>query len=303
MPAVEMFRMLGSGTESVIAAIRVARLATGKRRVVKIGGAYHGWWDQLVYSLKVPNTKRYEAHGIPAACTRQTDEARPNDLDSLERVLAFNRLRGGTACVLIEPVGPESGTRPVAMDYNKGVRELCDKYGALLVFDEVVTAFRIGLGGAQGYFGVRPDLTTFGKIVAGGYPSAGGLGGRRDLIMLMAAGLETGKKRAYVGGTMAANPLSAAAGYFTLREIEKRDACAVAGRAGDRLAAGLQGPDRGARPALRRLQPGLHRPPRDRGRHVLRARPSPRSADSSARPRRASILWRSTARPTRRRAS
>ncbi len=240
MPAVEMFRMLGSGTESVLAAIRVARLATRKKRVVKIGGAYHGWSDQLVYSLKVPNTKRYEAHGIPAACFRYTDEARPNDLASLERVLARNRLRGGTACVLIEPVGPESGTRPVAMDYNKGVRALCDKYGALLVFDEVVTAFRIGLGGAQGFFGVKPDLTTFGKIVAGGYPSAGGLGGRRDLVMLMAAGLETGKKRAYVGGTMAANPLSSAAGYFSLREIEKRDACAVAGRAGDRLTGGLQ---------------------------------------------------------------
>ena len=240
MPAVEMFRMLGSGTESVLAAIRVARLVTRKKRVVKIGGAYHGWSDQLVYSLKVPNTKRYEAHGIPAACFRYTDEARPNDLASLERVLARNRLRGGTACVLIEPVGPESGTRPVAKDYNKGVRSLCDKYGALLVFDEVVTAFRIGLGGAQGYFDVKPDLTTFGKIVAGGYPSAGGLGGRRELVMLMAAGLETGKKRAYVGGTMAANPLSSAAGYFSLREIEKRDACAVAGRAGDRLTAGLR---------------------------------------------------------------
>ncbi|HPB66453.1 MAG TPA: aminotransferase class III-fold pyridoxal phosphate-dependent enzyme, partial [Spirochaetales bacterium] len=103
-----------------------------------------------------------------------------------------------------------------------------------------VTAFRIGLEGAQGYFGVRPDLTTFGKIVAGGYPSAGGLGGRKDLILMMAAGLESGKKRAYVGGTMAANPLSAAAGYFTIKEIEKRDACAVAGRAGDRLTAGLK---------------------------------------------------------------
>lgn len=240
MPAVEMFRMLGSGTESVLAAIRVARLATGKKRVVKVGGAYHGWSDQLVYSLKVPKTRRYEAHGIPSACTRFTDEASPNDLASLERVLARNRLRGGTACVLIEPLGPESGTRPVAKAYNAGVRDLCDKYGALLVFDEVVTAFRVGLGGAQGYFGVKPDLTTFGKIVAGGYPSAGGLGGRRDLVMLMAAGLETGKKRAYVGGTMAANPLSAAAGYFTLKEIEKRDACAVAGRAGDRLTAGLK---------------------------------------------------------------
>lgn len=240
MPAVEMFRMLGSGTEAVMAAIRVARLATGKRRVVKIGGAYHGWSDQLVYSLKIPKTKRFEAHGIPAKASRLTDEAAPNDLGSLERVLRRNRLRGGTACVLIEPVGPESGTRPVDFGYNKGVRELCDKYGALLVFDEVVTAFRVGLQGAQGYFGVAPDLTTFGKIVAGGYPSAGGLGGRKDLILRMAAGLESGKKRAYVGGTMAANPLSAAAGYFTLKEIERRDACAVAGRAGDRLTSGLK---------------------------------------------------------------
>ncbi|MBL8967485.1 MAG: aminotransferase class III-fold pyridoxal phosphate-dependent enzyme [Spirochaetaceae bacterium] len=240
MPAVEMFRMLGSGTESVMAAIRVARLATGKKRVVKMGGAYHGWSDQLVFSLKVPKTRRYEAHGIPGACTALTDEAAPNDLDSLERVLRANRLRGGTACVLVEPLGPESGTRPVARDYNQGVRALCDKYGALLVFDEVVTAFRVGLGGAQGYFGVRPDLTAFGKIVAGGYPSAGGLGGRKDLVLLMAAGLESGKRRAYVGGTMAANPLSAAAGYYTLREIEKRGACAAAGRAGDRLTAGLK---------------------------------------------------------------
>ncbi|MBU0927817.1 MAG: aminotransferase class III-fold pyridoxal phosphate-dependent enzyme [Spirochaetes bacterium] len=240
MPAVEMFRMLGSGTEAVMAAIRVARLATGKKRVVKIGGAYHGWSDQLVFSLKIPKTGRFEAHGIPPRASSLTDEAAPNDLASLERVLRLNRLRGGTACVLIEPLGPESGTRPVAFDYNKGVRALCDEYGALLVFDEVVTAFRVGLEGAQGYFGVAPDLTTFRKIVAGGYPSAGGLGGRKDLILRMAAGLESGKKRAYVGGTMAANPLSAAAGYFTLKEIEKRDACAVAGRAGDRLCAGLK---------------------------------------------------------------
>lgn len=240
MPAVEMFRMLGSGTEAVMAAIRVARLASGKKRVVKIGGAYHGWSDQLVYSLKIPKTGRFEAHGIPARASSLTDEAAPNDLGSLERVLARNRLRGGTACVLIEPMGPESGTRPVDFGYNKGVRALCDKYGALLIFDEVVTAFRIGLEGAQGYFGVAPDLTTFGKIVAGGYPSAGGLGGRKDLILRMAAGLQSGKKRAYVGGTLAANPLSAAAGYFTLKEIAKRDACAVAGRAGDRLCSGLK---------------------------------------------------------------
>jgi glutamate-1-semialdehyde 2,1-aminomutase len=239
MPSVEMFRMLGSGTEAVMAAVRLARLVTGKRKVVKIGGAYHGWSDQLVYSLKIPGTKRFEAHGIPRATTRHTREAAPNNLASLERVLRANRWAGGTACVLIEPVGPESGTRPVDFDFNAGVRKLCDRYGALLVFDEVVTAFRIGLGGAQGYFGVRPDLTCFGKIVAGGYPSAGGLGGRRDLMLHVAAGIESGKKRVYVGGTLAANPLSAAAGYFTLKEIERTGACEKAGKAGDRLTRGL----------------------------------------------------------------
>ena len=115
-----------------------------------------------------------------------------------------------------------------------------DRFGALLIFDEVVTGFRVGLGGAQGYFNVRPDLTVFGKVVAGGYPAAGGVGGRRDLVLRMAAGLESGKKRAYVGGTLAANPLSAAAGYFAIREIARTDACRVAGRAGDRLTRGLQ---------------------------------------------------------------
>jgi glutamate-1-semialdehyde 2,1-aminomutase len=240
MPAVEMFRMLGSGTEAVMAALRVARLATKRKRVIKIGGAYHGWSDQMVYSLKLPKSGRFEAHGIPRACVKYTHEAAPNDLASLERVLFWNRLRGGTAAVIVEPVGPESGTRPVDKDYNAGVRALCDKFGALLIFDEVVTGFRVGMGGAQGYFGVRPDLTVFGKVVAGGYPAAGGVGGRRDLMLLMAAGLESGKKRAYVGGTLAANPLSAAAGFFAIQEMARTNACEKAGQAGDRITKGLQ---------------------------------------------------------------
>ena len=238
-PSVEMFRMLGSGTEAVMAALRVARLATGKKRIIKMGGAYHGWSDQMVYSLKIPGTRRFEAHGIPRVCTSLTSEAASNDLGSLERVLIRNRVLGGTAAVIVEPIGPESGTRPVDFDYNAGVRRLCDKYGAVLIFDEVVSAFRISLSGAQGYYGVKPDLTIFGKIVAGGYPSAGGIGGRKDLIKRLAAGLESGKKRAYCGGTMAANPLSAAAGYFTIKEIEKTNACAVANEAGNRLSRGL----------------------------------------------------------------
>lgn len=240
VPGVDMYRALGSGTEAVMAAIRVARLATKKKKIIKIGGAYHGWSDQMVYGMRIPGTGRFEAHGIPAACTRHTQEVRPNNLAALERKLIMNKVRGGTAAVIVEPMGPESGTRPVSEDYNQNVRALCDKYGALLIFDEVVTAFRIGISGAQGYFNVLPDLTVFGKVVSGGYPAAGGLGGRQELMSFLAAGIEGAKKRAMVGGTLSANPLSCAAGYFTLREIEKSDACAKAGVAGDRLTAGLQ---------------------------------------------------------------
>lgn len=241
MPNVEMFRMLGSGTESVMAAIRVARNATKAKRIIKVGGAYHGWSDQMVYGLKIPGSRSFlESHGIPSSCYGTTDEVRPNDLDMLEKMLKINKFRGGTAAVIVEPVGPESGTRPIDFDYNKGVRQLCDKYGALFIFDEVVTGFRIGLGGAQGYFGVVPDLTIFGKVVAGGYPAAGGVGGKREFVSGMAAGVGTMMKRAYVGGTLAANPLSAYAGYCAIQEIEKTNACEKAGLAGDRLANGLQ---------------------------------------------------------------
>ncbi len=241
MPNVEMFRMLGSGTESVMAALRIARIATGHKRIIKIGGAYHGWSDQMVYGLKIPGSRGLlESHGIPSPAYARTDEVRPNDLNMLEGMLRRNKLKGGTAAVIVEPVGPESGTRPVAFDYNKGVRDLCDKYGALLIFDEVVTGFRVGLSGAQGLFDIVPDLTVFGKIVAGGYPAAGGVGGKKEYAGLMAAGLASGKHRAYVGGTLAANPLSALAGYTAIREIARTGACEIAGRAGDRLADGLK---------------------------------------------------------------
>ena len=238
---VDMFRMLGSGTEACMAAIRVARLATGKKNIIKMGGGYHGWSDSLVYALRIPGTAGFDAHGIPRSSRKYTQEAFPNDIRSLERRLRRNKLSGrGTAAVIVEPMGTESGTRPVDQEHNKQIRELCDRYGALLIFDEVVTAFRVGISGAQGYFGVKPDLTVFGKVVAGGYPAAGGLGGSRDLMEYLAAGLQTGKKRAMVGGTMAANPLSSAAGYYTLMEIKEQRACEKAGAAGDRLTQGLQ---------------------------------------------------------------
>jgi len=241
IPGIEMLRLFGSGTEADMAAIRVARLATGNKYIIKMGGAYHGWSDQLAYGIRIPGTKNLEAHGVTENCFEFTQEFFPNNAEELEKLLKQNTDNGGTAAVLMEPMGPESGTRPLYKGFNRQVRDLCDKYGALLVFDEVVTAFRIGLSGAQGYFGVTPDLTVLGKVLAGGYPSAGGLGGKKEYMRYLAAGIAGGgAQKALVGGTLAANPLSAAAGYFTLCEMEKTFAVEKAGMAGDRLTEGLQ---------------------------------------------------------------
>jgi len=241
MPAVEMFRMLGSGTESVMAAIRGARVFTGKKKIIKVGGAYHGWSDPMVYGMHIPGTGRMEAKGIPGGASANTQEFYPNDLGALKRKLIFNRLSGGTAAVIVEPVGPESGTRPVPFEFNRKVRQLCDEFGALLIFDEVVTGFRMGMGGAQGYFDIKPDLTIFGKCITGGYPMAGGVGGRAEIMRCFAAGIGGGTgERAYIGGTLSANPLSCVAGYYALLEMERTNAPVIAGQAGDRLTKGLQ---------------------------------------------------------------
>jgi glutamate-1-semialdehyde 2,1-aminomutase len=241
MPHIEMYRSLGSGTEAVMAAVRAARAFTGKNIVIKVGGAYHGWSDTLVYGLRVPGTFRMNAKGIPFGATSQTREAFPHDVGALRRKLMENRARGGTAAIVVEPLGPESGTRPAPRDFNARVRELCDEFGALLIFDEVVTGFRVGMGGAAGYFGVKPDLTVLGKAVSGGYPMAGGVGGRADVMAVFGSGLD-GKSGAHiqVGGTLSANPLSCAAGYFAIEEMARTNAPVIAGRAGDRLTKGLQ---------------------------------------------------------------
>ena len=168
VPSVQKFRMLGSGTEACMVAARIARLKTKKKNILKMGGAYHGWSDQLAYGIRVPGTKGLMSKGVPNFVFKHTNEFFPGDLDDLERKLKMNELTGGTAAIYIEPVGPESGTRPVSKKFIKGAEWLAHKYGALLVFDEVVTGFRIGPGGAQSYFGVDPDLTIFGKIIAGG---------------------------------------------------------------------------------------------------------------------------------------
>ena len=239
VPSVEMVRMFGSGTEACMGAIRVARLATKKKNIVKMGGAYHGWSDQLAYGIRIPGTKGLQSHGVPGYVFRHTQEFFPNDLNDLERVLRRNSLNGGTAAVFLEPIGPESGTRPVDFSFPAGVRALCDKYGALLIFDEVVTGFRMGPGGAQEYFNVMPDLTIFGKVVAGGYPGAGAIGGKKEFMQCLGAGLDGHGKKALVGGTMAATPISCCAGYYTICEIERTRAWEKAARMGDRLTDGL----------------------------------------------------------------
>jgi glutamate-1-semialdehyde 2,1-aminomutase len=239
VPSVEMVRMFGSGTEACMGAVRVARLATKKKNIVKMGGAYHGWSDQLAYGIRIPGTRGLQSSGVPGYVFRHTQEFFPNDLNDLERVLRLNQLRGGTAAVFLEPIGPESGTRPVDFNFPAGVRALCDKFGALLIFDEVVTGFRMGLGGAQEYFGVSPDLTIFGKVIAGGYPGAGAMGGKKEYMKFLGAGLDGHGKKALVGGTMAATPISCCAGYHTICEIERTLACDTAARMGDRLTDGL----------------------------------------------------------------
>ncbi len=241
MPHIEMYRALGSGTEGVMAAVRAARAYTRKHMVIKVGGAYHGWSDSLVYGLRVPGSYRMNSKGIPFGATAGTRETFPHDIGTLRRKLIENRARGGTAAVVVEPLGPESGTRPAPRDFNARVRDLCDEFGALLVFDEVVTGFRVGMGGAAGYFGVIPDLTVLGKAVSGGYPMAGGVGGREDIMRVFGSGLD-GKHGAHiqVGGTLSANPLSSAAGYFAIEEMARTNAPVIAGAAGDRLTRGLQ---------------------------------------------------------------
>ena len=149
---------------------------------VRVGQGGGGFVHNQNFGMRVPGTKGILSKGVPGFVFRHTDEFFPNDLEDLERKLRRNKLDGGTAAVYLEPVGPESGTWPVSKEFVKGAALLAHEYGALLIFDEVVTGFRIGPSGAQGFFGVDPDLTVFGKIVAGGYPGAGGVGGHRDCM-------------------------------------------------------------------------------------------------------------------------
>ncbi|NLL63024.1 MAG: aminotransferase class III-fold pyridoxal phosphate-dependent enzyme [Ruminococcaceae bacterium] len=234
-PAVDLFRMLASGTEAGMIAIRMARAFTGKSEIIKINGCYHGWADQLLYDMRSVDSRNMFAIGVPDDCLNHMCSVYPNDIEELEQRFIENEEKGGTAAFIMEPIGQDSGALPIVKEFHQKARELCDKYGALLIYDEVVTAFRLGMGGASAYFGIKPDLIMFGKAIAGGFPAAGGIGGRADVMGCLSAGIASSGAKVMVGGTLSANPVSCIAGYTAICEMEKTNAHAKLKEASDRF--------------------------------------------------------------------
>ena len=211
VPNLEMVRMVNSGTEAVMSAIRVARGFTGRDKIVKFSGCYHGHSDALLVQAGsglmtqgIPGSD-----GVPKGCTEDTLSAEYNNLDSVSALFGANPDQ--IAGVIVEPVGANMGVVPPQEGFLEGLRRLCDENGALLIFDEVITGFRLALGGAQAYYGVRADLCTFGKIIGGGMP-VGAYGGRRDVMDVVAP-----LGGVYQAGTLSGNPVAMAAGLAQLK--------------------------------------------------------------------------------------
>lgn len=214
VPSIEMVRMVNSGTEAVMSAIRVARGFTRRDKIIKFNGCYHGHSDALlvkagsgVMTAGVPDSL-----GVPAGCTQDTLTADFNNLDSVRA--HFEKFGEQIAAVIVEPVGANMGTVLPKEGFLQGLRDICDKYGALLIFDEVITGFRLAADGAQGYFGVQPDLTTFGKIIGAGMP-VGAYGGRREIMEVVAP-----VGAVYQAGTLSGNPVAMAAGIAQLSYLK-----------------------------------------------------------------------------------
>jgi glutamate-1-semialdehyde 2,1-aminomutase len=234
VPSVEMVRLVSSGTEAAMSVIRLARAFTRRDRVIKFAGCYHGHSDALLASagsglatLGIPSSP-----GVPTKTTADTVVVAYNDIDAA--AAAVERYGEGLAAILVEPVAGNMGCVPPAPGYLEALRALCDATGALLVFDEVITGFRVARGGAQERFGVLPDLTILGKIVGGGLPLAA-FGGRADVMQRLAPAGDV-----YQAGTLSGNPLATAAGLSVLRRLRDPGVYEQLERRGARLEAGLQ---------------------------------------------------------------
>ena len=213
IPHVDMVRMVNSGTEGGMSAVRVARGFTGKNKIIKFAGCYHGHSDAMLVSAGsgVMTSGVPDSAGVPKGCTEDTMTAVYNDLDSVRALM--EQADGQTAAVIVEAVGANMGVVPPKKGFLEGLRKLCDEYGALLIFDEVITGFRLAFGGAAEYFGVTPDLVTYGKIIGAGMP-VGAYGGRREIMELVSP---VGK--VYQAGTLSGNPIAMAAGLTQLKYL------------------------------------------------------------------------------------
>lgn len=213
VPSVEMVRMVNSGTEAVMSAVRAARGYTGRDRIIKFAGCYHGHCDAMLVKAGsgVMTSGVPDSAGVPAGCAMDTLTAAYNDLDSVRELFSENP--GQVAAVILEPVAANMGVVEPKEGFLKGLRQLCDENGAVLIFDEVITGFRLSLTGAQGVYGVTPDLCTFGKIIGAGMP-VGAYGGKREIMQTISP-----VGRVYQAGTLSGNPVAMAAGIAQLSHL------------------------------------------------------------------------------------
>ncbi|MDJ1088162.1 glutamate-1-semialdehyde 2,1-aminomutase [Macrococcoides caseolyticum] len=232
VPSIEMVRMVSSGTEATLAALRLARGFTGKNKILKFIGCYHGHSDSLlikagsgVATLGLPDSP-----GVPKGTAENTITVHYNDLDAVK--LAFEQFGDDIAGVIVEPVAGNMGVVPPVEGFLEGLREITTEHGALLIFDEVMTGFRVGYNCAQGYFGVIPDLTCLGKVIGGGLP-VGAFGGRKDIMEHIAP-----SGPVYQAGTLSGNPLAMTGGYYTLSQLTP-ESYEYFNHLGDMLEAGL----------------------------------------------------------------
>jgi len=234
MPSVELVRMVNSGTEATMSAIRLARGFTSRDKIIKFEGCYHGHADSLLVkagsgalTLGVPTSP-----GVPAALAEHTITLQFNDLEAVEDV--FREVGHDIACVIVEPVAGNMNCVPPVPGFLQGLRTVCDKHGSVLIFDEVMTGFRVALGGAQQHYDVHPDLTTLGKVIGGGMP-VGAFGGRRDIMEQIAP-----LGPVYQAGTLSGNPVAMAAGLANLEEISKPGFYESLSAKTEKLTTGLQ---------------------------------------------------------------
>ncbi len=234
VPSIQKLRMVSSGTEATMSALRLARAATGRDRVLKFEGCYHGHVDALllgagsgVATLGIPGSP-----GVPSSYANLTIQAPYNDIEAVRS--AFQKWGEQIACIIVEPMAGNMGFVPPVAGFLEALRACCDEYGALLIFDEVITGFRLGWGGAQKHFGVKPDLTCLGKVVGGGLPAAA-YGGRGDLMGQIAP-----EGPVYQAGTLSGNPLAMAAGLATLELLAKPGAYEQLGAVSARITSGLE---------------------------------------------------------------